>query len=130
MTHIPISLTQIGQIGVPVRDLDAATAFYRDVLGMEFVFQVPGMMSFFNCGDIRLMLAVPTAPEYDHPNSIIYYRVADIDAAYTALTAKKVTFLRAPHSIGKMGDVVVWMAFFKDVAGNTLAIMSEKLLIS
>ena len=65
MTHPPSSLTQIGQIGVPVHDLDAATAFYRDVLGMEFIFQVPGMMSFFNCSGIRLMLVVPTSPEYD-----------------------------------------------------------------
>ena len=125
MATNPVSLTTIGQVAVPVRDLDRATTFYRDVLGMKFIFQVPGMMSFFDCGGIRIMLAIPTSQEYDHPSSIIYYRVDDIQATFAALSAQNVPFSQNPHSVGQMGNIDVWMAFFADVDGNTLALMSE-----
>ena len=125
MTTNSIHLDTIGQIAVPVHDLEKATTFYRDVLGMNFIFQVPGMMSFFDCGGIRIMLAIPTSAEYDHPGSIIYYRVDDIQAVFAALTAQDVHFSQEPHSIGQMGNIDVWMAFFADVDGNTLALMSE-----
>ena len=118
-------LSTIGQIAINVHDLEKATDFYRDALGMSFIFQVPGLMSFFDCNGIRLMLGIPTSPEHDHPSSIIYYRVADIHEAHTALQARGVQFSQNPHSVGQMGDVDIWMAFFEDVDGNTLAIMSE-----
>ena len=123
-TH-SIQLSGIGQIGIPVHNLEKATAFYRDILGMEFIFQVPGMMSFFNCGGIRIMLTIPTSEEYDHPSSIIYYRVDDIQDAFATLSAQNVQFSQTPHSVGQMGNVDVWMAFFEDADGNTLALMSE-----
>jgi len=122
----PTRLASIGQIAVNAHDLDRATAFYRDTLGMDLIFQVPGTMSFFDCGGIRLMLSVPSSAEYDHPGSIIYYRVADIDAVHGALLAKGVTFSQGPHSVGQMGNIDVWMAFLEDPEGNTLAIMAEK----
>lgn len=125
MSTKQVHLSSIGQIAVNVHDLEKATVFYRDTLGMSFIFQVPGMMSFFECGDTRLMLSVPTSPEYDHPSSIIYYRVDDIQAAFAALSAREVVFSQEPRSIGRMGNVDVWMAFFEDVDGNTLALMSE-----
>mgnify|MGYP002713055014 CR=1 FL=1 len=120
-----IRLSTVGQIGVPVHNLEEATTFYRDTLGMDFIFQVPGMMSFFDCGGIRIMLGIPTAAEYDHPSSVIYYRVDDIQDAFTTLSAKGVVFSQNPHSVGQIGNTDVWMAFFEDVDGNTLAIMSE-----
>lgn len=120
-----VDLKSVGQIGVPVHDLEKATTFYRDVLGMEFIFQVPGMMSFFKCGDIRIMLAIPTSAEYDHPSSVIYYRVDDIHETFATLSVQNVPFKQNPHSVGQMGHIDVWMAFFEDVDGNTLAIMSE-----
>ena len=125
MSTNPVQLSSIGQIAVNVHDLEKATAFYRDTLGMKFIFQVPNMMSFFDLGDTRLMLAVPTSAEYDHPSSVIYYRVADIHATHAALKAQNVQFSQDPHSVGQMGHIDVWMAFFEDIAGNTLAIMSE-----
>ena len=128
MEKIPVNLSSIGQIGVPVHDVEKATAFYRDTLGMEFIFQVPGMMSFFDCGGVRIMLAIPTSAEHDHPSSVIYYRVDDIHQTYNALTAQNVHFTQTPHSVGQMGNIDVWMAFFTDVDGNTLAIMSEKIV--
>ena len=125
MTASTIQISAIGQIGVPVHDLDKSTAFYRDILGMKFIFQVPNMMSFFDCGGIRIMLAIPTSSEYDHPSSIIYYRVDDIHSTFATLKERGVHFIQNPHSIGQMGNVDVWMAFFKDVDSNTLAIMSD-----
>jgi len=120
-----VKLSSIGQIAVNVYDLDEATAFYRDVLGMRMIFQVPGMMTFFDCGETRLMLGVPTSEAYDHPSSAIYYRVDDVYETFEALTAAGVDFTQNPHSVGQMGDIDVWMAFFEDPDGNTLAIMSE-----
>lgn len=71
------------------------------------------------------MLAIPTSEEYDHPSSVIYYRVEDIQATFRMLSAQNVHFTQNPHSVGQMGNIDVWMAFFEDVDGNTLAIMSE-----
>ncbi len=120
------TLKSIGQIGIPVHNLDKATEFYRDTLGLQFIFQVPTMMSFFDCNGVRLMLAIPTSPEFDHPSSVIYYRVDDIHKTHTDLQEKGVTFTQNPHSVGQMGNADVWMAFLQDPDGNTLAIMSEK----
>ena len=118
-------IQSVGQINVPVRNLEEATHFYQNTLGLSLIFHVPDMMSFFDCGGVRIMLAIPTSAEFDHPSSVIYYRVADIHQTYAALKAKQVEFTQDPHSVGQMGDVDVWMAFFKDSDGNHLAIMSE-----
>ena len=117
-------LSQIGQIAVTARDLDRAVAFYRDTLGMSFLFRAPNL-AFFDCAGVRLMLGVPERAELDHPNSIIYYVVDQIDAAYAALCARGVTFSGKPHCIAKLPDHDLWMAFFDDPEGNTLALMSE-----
>lgn len=121
-----LGIHSIGQISVRVHDLDNATDFYKNTLGLTLIFKVPNMMSFFDCNGVRIMLAVPTSAEFDHPGSVIYYRVPDIHTAYTALTDSGVSFTHEPHSVGKMGAVDVWMAFFKDPDGNVLAIMSEE----
>ena len=121
----PVSLTQIGQIAVRAKDLDRAVAFYRDTLGAPLLFQFPGL-AFFNFSGVRLMLSAPEKPEFDHPASIIYYRVDDIDAAYAALKAKEVAFVDEPHLIAKMPDHDLWMVFLKDSEGNTLGLMCEK----
>ena len=123
-----LNIQSIGQINIPVKDLDKATDFYQNTLGLKFVFQVPNMMSFFDCDGVRIMLAVPTSPEFDHPSSVIYYRVPDIHAAFDELTSKEVPFTQNPHSVGQMGNVDVWMAFFNDTDGNHLAIMSEVII--
>lgn len=117
-------LRQIGQIAITVHDLDKAVEFYREVLGMNFLFKVPNM-AFFECGGIRLMLGIPSSPEFDHPASIIYYKVEDLHAAYAQLALRGVEFSGAPQLIAKLPDHELWMAFCKDADGNTLALMSE-----
>ncbi len=117
-------LSQIGQINIPVHDLESSIEFYRDSLGMKFLFQVPEM-AFFECEGIRILLAVPEQNALDHPSSIIYFKVDDIQSATTALHDRGVEFSADPHLIAEMPDHDLWMSFFKDPDRNTLALMSE-----
>ena len=98
-----VSLNQIGQIAVTVYDLDRAVKFYHGTLGMKLLFHLP-QMAFFDCGGVRLMLAAPEKPEFDHPASVIYYKVADLPATHAELVARDVKFEAAPHLIAKMAD--------------------------
>ena len=126
-TPIPIgpSLSRIGQIFVNVKDFDRAIAFYRDVLGMKFLFQAPPNMAFFDCEGIRLMLGVADRPELDHPASIIYYKVDDIERVYEIFKARGVEFVVKPHLVAPMPTYDLWLADFRDSEGNLLALMSE-----
>jgi methylmalonyl-CoA/ethylmalonyl-CoA epimerase len=117
-------LRQIGQIAIHAKDVERATAFYRDVLGLRFLFQAGPDLSFFDCGGVRLMITIPEA-EFDHPSAILYYKVDDIRASCEALKARGAEFRDEPHLIAKMPDHELWMAFLKDSEGNMLALMSE-----
>jgi methylmalonyl-CoA/ethylmalonyl-CoA epimerase len=119
-------LSAIGQIAMPVKDLPRAVEFYRDRLGIDLLFQAPPGLAFFKCGDIRLLIEVPAQPEFQHPGSLLYFVVGDIDAAYADLKERGVTFRGAPHLVARMPDHELWMAFFDDGEGNTLALMHEK----
>lgn len=118
-------LSTIGQIAMVARDVGRATAFYRDTLGMTFLFEFPGL-AFFDCGGVRLMISRAEKPEFDHPGSVLYFKVPDIDRAYEDLRSRGVPFRDAPHLIAKLPDHELWMAFFDDTEGNTLALMHEK----
>jgi methylmalonyl-CoA/ethylmalonyl-CoA epimerase len=124
---IPIgpTLNQIGQIFVNVKDLDRAIAFYRDILGMTFLFQAPPNMAFFDCGGIRIMLGIADRPDLDHPSSIIYYKVEDIERVYETFKARGVEFIVKPHLVAPMPTYDLWLADFKDSEGNFVALMSE-----
>jgi methylmalonyl-CoA/ethylmalonyl-CoA epimerase len=119
-----LSLSRVGQVAVPVSNLDRAVTFYQETLGMQFLFQVPGM-AFFDCGGVRLLLTLPEGSGQAEPGSVIYYNVDDIGAAYSVLIERGVGTIREPHPIAEMPDHDLWMAFFNDSEGNTLALMSE-----
>ena len=119
-------LSRIGQIAVPVEDLERAIAFYRDRLGMRFLFRAPGGLAFFDCGGVRLLVEVPADEEFRHPGSPLYFTVGDIDEAWAELNQRGVRFRGEPHLIAKMPDHELWMAFFDDGEGNTHALMHEK----
>ena len=120
---------RIGQIAIPIQNLDRAVAFYRDVLGLRFLFQAPPGLAFFACGDVRLMLSLPEGPDQPRHGSIIYYQVDDIATAWAAVTTRGATPGAAgqaePHLIAKMSDHDLWMAFINDSEGNLLGLMSE-----
>lgn len=119
-----LSLGPIGQIAVNAHDLERAIGFYRDTLGMRLLFQVP-QMAFFDGGGIRLMLGLPSEPAFDHPSSVIYYKVDDIRAAHRTLVRRGATFTSPPHFVAKLPDHDLWLAFLQDTEGNVLALMSE-----
>jgi DNA-binding CsgD family transcriptional regulator/catechol 2,3-dioxygenase-like lactoylglutathione lyase family enzyme len=115
-------LGPIGQISRTVRDIDAARAWYGDVLGLAHLYSFD-KLAFFDCGGTRLYLQAADAPG---PESILYLRVADIVAAHAELTARGVEFLGAPHMVHRHADgTEEWMAFFKDPEGRPLALMSQ-----
>jgi methylmalonyl-CoA/ethylmalonyl-CoA epimerase len=125
MTPAPApGIEGIGQIYVTAHDLERAVRFYRDTLGLAFLFEVP-RMAFFDCGGVRLMLGLPDAPEFDHPASIIYYRVAEIAAAHAALVGRGVAFRQAPHLVARLATADLYLADFQDSEGNALCLMSE-----
>jgi catechol 2,3-dioxygenase-like lactoylglutathione lyase family enzyme len=117
------AVQSIGQIFLSVSDVDRAVAFYRDQVGLTFLFQFPGM-AFLDCGGVRLYLSKPDKPEFSG-TSILYFRVASIEAAHAELSARGVTFVSAPHRIHEDARHELWMAFFKDPDEHTMALMSE-----
>jgi methylmalonyl-CoA/ethylmalonyl-CoA epimerase len=118
-------LERIRQIGVNAKNLERAVRFYRDVLGMRFLFEAPPQMAFFDCGGVRLLLGVADRPEIDHPASIIYYLVPDIRAAHKILKERGVSFITPPHLVTRMPDHELWLADFRDSEDNIVALMSE-----
>ncbi|MBL7959577.1 VOC family protein [bacterium] len=117
-------LNQIGQIAVPVTDIDRAIVFYRDILGLRFLFKAPPGLGFFDCNGVRLMLDAPAKDNAGH-GSVIYYKVDDIVQSFETLSTRGVIFEAKPHMIAKMPDHELWMAFFRDPDKNLLALMSE-----
>jgi methylmalonyl-CoA/ethylmalonyl-CoA epimerase len=105
-------------------DIDRAVRFYRDALGLPFLFEAPPRLAFFNCGGVRLMLSTPE-PDFDHPGSVLYFAVEDIRSAHEMLSSRGVAFRSEPHKIATLADREVWLADFEDSEGNTLALMSE-----
>ena len=117
-------ITSLGQISIRVHDVERAVDFYRDALGLEFLFDA-GPLAFFQCGDVRLMLAKPDSDEFDHPSSTLYFRVDDIEAARSVLADRGVPFDDEPHLIARMPDHELWMTFFRDPDRNLHGLMAE-----
>ena len=123
MNDSTFGLRTLGQVFMPAEQLSRAIAFYRDTLGMSFLFAVP-RMAFFDLDGVRLMLGEREGEE-EHPGSILYYKVADLDEAHTELVSRGVSFDMDPTMIADMEDHELWMAFFHDSEANQLALMSE-----
>jgi methylmalonyl-CoA/ethylmalonyl-CoA epimerase len=125
--HAPASpgLSQIGQIAIAVKDLAGAVTFYREVLGLPFLFEAPPHLAFFDCGGVRLMLTIPEKPEFDHPSSILYFKVPNIQETTAVLKSRGVPFDSDPHLIAKMPGHDLWMAFLRDPEKNLIGVMSE-----
>jgi methylmalonyl-CoA/ethylmalonyl-CoA epimerase len=118
-----VSLSTIGQIAITVADVSRAVEFYRDKLGMTFLYRAPNM-AFFDCNGVRLMLG----PSNESARTAIYYKVDDIDAAAAELKSRGVACHRDPHLVVHMPDHDLWMAFFRDPDDNVVALMSERKL--
>ena len=117
-------ITAIGQISIIVQDLERATAFYRDVLGLPLLFAFPGL-AFFDCNGVRLMLSRAETPELDHPSSIVYFRVPDISVGHQRLVDRGVRIVEGPRLIAPMATYDLWTSAFRDSEGNIHQLMSE-----
>lgn len=123
---VRLGLAGLGQVAVTVVDLERAVRFYRDVLGLEFLMQVPGMAFFALGGGTRLLLGLPEHGEAMRRSSVLYFRVADTEAAEAALRARNVDIVAASHLVARMPDHELWMCFFHDSETNVMALMAEK----
>lgn len=119
------AITGLGQVAINVHDMSRAISFYRDVLGLQHLFNAGPNLSFFDCGGVRLLLDVAEKAEFDHPASILYYKVADIAAAHRRLVDQGVRFEEPPRLIAPMPTHDLWMAFARDPEGNMFALMAE-----
>lgn len=116
----------LGQIALTVRDVERSAAFYRDALGLRFLFAPAPTLAFLQIGSVRLMLSAPEGELAPGGSSVLYLRVADIDAEYAALSGRGVTFIDAPHLVAHMPDHELWMCFFRDPDEHLLALMCER----
>jgi len=116
----------VGQLMIPVDDFDRGVAFYRDVLGLPFLFTAPPQMAFFMCGTVRLLVGVLPPGQKAQRGSAIYFRVTDIQAVHAALKEKGVRFRAEPHLVHRTPQMELWLAEFTDPDGNQLALMDER----
>jgi methylmalonyl-CoA/ethylmalonyl-CoA epimerase len=125
VARVNVGISRLGQVQIRAHDVKRATMFYQDVLGLKLLFEAPPGLAFFDCGGVRLMIDRPEKPEFDHPSSILYFAVPDIQAAHAQLKQSGVHFEDEPHVIARMPDHDLWMTFFRDSEGNLMALMSE-----
>jgi methylmalonyl-CoA/ethylmalonyl-CoA epimerase len=123
-----IAQSRIGQIAIVCKDVARATAFYRDTLGLHFLFAAGPTLSFFDVGGTRLMLSnmEKNAEGQEFGTSVLYYFVTDIEGTRRELIANGVTFMDEPHMIAQMPDHQLWLAEFRDSEDNAMALMEEK----
>ena len=118
-------LSEIGQIAIVVSDVAKATTFYRDVLGLQFLFSAGPNLSFLAAGSVRLMLTKPEGSGEVGKNSILYFKVADLPAAHAAILARGAKNEHDPRLVAKLPNHELWMGFVRDPDGNIVGLMSE-----
>ena len=121
-----LASASVGQLMIPVDDFDKGVGFYRDVLGLPFLFAAPPQMAFFMCGAVRLLVGVVPPSQKAQRGSAIYFRVPDIQGVHTELQGKGVKFMAAPHVVHRTPQSELWLAEFTDPDGNQLALMEER----
>lgn len=119
-------LSAIGQIAVTVSDVAVALAFYRDALGLRFLFSAGPNLAFLDAGGVRLMLSTPQGTGKVGANSVLYFKVSDLVAVHAAVVARGATSERAPQLAAKLPDHELWTGFLRDPDGNLVGLMEEK----
>lgn len=115
----------IGQLAVPVTDLERSLGFYRDTLGLPLLFTAPPQMAFFRCGEVRLLVGAASGDHAPPGGTAIYFRVADIQAVHGHLAGQGVEFINTPHVVHRTPGMELWLAEFRDPDGNLFALMGE-----
>ena len=120
------SVSGVGQVAVTVSDVPVAVEFYRDILGLEFLFSPNLNLAFLGAGDLRIMLTTPQGAGAVGANSILYFRVTEIEAAHASFVAAGAKSERSPQLAARMPDHELWLGFLRDPDGNLVGLMEEK----
>lgn len=121
-----MEVTALGQVALTVSDVARSTAFYRDAVGLRFLFAAGPSLAFLDIGNARLMLSAPEGDFTPRSGTVLYLRVADIQSAKAGMQSRGVSFVDEPHLVAPMPDHDLWMCFFRDPDEHTLALMSER----
>ncbi len=124
--NTPTTLSAIGQIAITVSDVSAALVFYRDALGLRFLFSAGPNLAFLDADGVRLMLTTPQGAGKVGHNSILYFKVSDITAVHAAIVSRGAVSERAPQLAAKLPDHELWTGFLRDPDGNLVGLMEEK----
>ncbi|ULU27158.1 VOC family protein [Dyella terrae] len=116
----------IGQIAVTVSDVDAALAFYRDILELPFLFRPATNLAFLDAGGVRLMLSTPQGAGSVGGNSVLYFKVGDIEHHFRTLLDRGAVGEREPQATAELSDHTLWLAFLRDPDGNLVGLMEER----
>lgn len=116
---------KLGQVAVNVENVKRAVTFYKDVINLSLLFEMDDL-AFFQCGDTRLLLSRAEKEEFNHPSSVLYFQVEDLNSEVLRMKEAGATFTDEPHMVAKVEDTETWMVFFKDTEGNTLALMNKR----
>jgi predicted enzyme related to lactoylglutathione lyase len=125
MSGKTVGIRGLAQVSVNAKELERAVAFYREALELPLIFEIPGA-AFFDCAGVRLMVGLAERPEFDHPGSVLYYRVDDLESAFARVVERGGVAEGEPHLVGRMGAMEVWMGFLRDTEGNLLALTEER----
>lgn len=120
------SVSSIGQVAITVSDVEKALCFYRDVLGLPFLFSAGPQLAFLKAGEVRIMLSTPQGAGQAGANSILYFRTSDIERAHSAIIERGGVNERPPQLAAKMPDHELWLSFIRDPDGNLVGLMEEK----
>ena len=119
-------LSEIGQIAITVRDVAIALPFYRDVLGLNYLFSPSPNLAFLSAGSIRIMLSTPQGSGTAGENSTLYFKVNDLSKAFSAIVERGAFCERVPQLTAKLPDHELWIGFLRDPDGNLIGVMEEK----
>jgi predicted enzyme related to lactoylglutathione lyase len=121
-----VKLSDIGQIAITVSNVEVALEFYRDILGLSFLFSPAPTLAFLAAGGLRIMLSTPQGAGTVGANSTLYFKTQDIETSYASIIARGATVERAPQLAAKMPDHELWIGFVRDPDGNLVGLMEEK----
>jgi len=119
-------VSDIGQIAITVSDVSQALVFYRDVLGLEFLFSPAPTLAFLRAGSVRIMLSTPQGAGAVGANSVLYFKVNEIENVFTAVVERGAQVERPPQLAAQMPDHALWIGFVRDLDGNLVGLMEEK----
>ena len=120
------AVRRVRQIAIVVSDVAVAVSYYRDVLGLKFLFSAGPNLAFLSDGEIRIMLSTPQGAGAVGQYSVIYFQMDDIESAFDAITSRGSALEQAPHLVAKMSDHDLWIGFVRDPDGNLIGLMEER----